>query len=154
RHAAGVHRHARRPRHAARAADCVHRLIHRALQPRRARLLPRHRCRSLDPAYRRAVLGPGVRPRHLAVTGARMKFRYYWEDFPPGKVIEHGSRALSEEEIIAFAREWDPQRFHIDREAAKSTPYGGIIASAWHTGSVMMRMMCDAYLNESSCIGS
>ena len=83
-----------------------------------------------------------------------MKFRYYWEDFPAGKVIEHGSRALSEEEIIAFAREWDPQRFHVDREAAKAAPYGGIIASAWHTGSVMMRMMCDAYLNESSCIGS
>ena len=83
-----------------------------------------------------------------------MKFRYYWEDFSPGKVIEHGSRALSEEEIIAFAREWDPQRFHIDPQAAKETLYGGIIASAWYTGVVMMRLMCDAYLTDSSCIGS
>ena len=82
------------------------------------------------------------------------KFRYYWEDFMPGSVWESGSRTLSEEEIIAFAREWDPQRFHTDPAAAKETLYGSIIASAWHTGSVLMRMMCDAYLNESSCIGS
>ena len=83
-----------------------------------------------------------------------MTFRYYWEDFPQGGVFEYGSRTLSEEEIIAFAREWDPQRFHIDREEAKKTFYGGIIASGWHSGVVMMRMMCDAYLNESSCVGS
>ena len=82
------------------------------------------------------------------------QFRYYWEDFTPGRVWEHGSRTLSEQEIIAFAREWDPQRFHIDPEAAKETPYGGLIASGWHTGSVMMRLMCDAYLSESSCVGS
>lgn len=83
-----------------------------------------------------------------------MSFRYYWEDFTPGRVFEHGSRTLSEEQIIAFASDWDPQRFHIDREAAKQTFYGGIIASGWHTGCVMMRLMCDAYLNEASCIGS
>ena len=83
-----------------------------------------------------------------------MRFRYYWEDFTPGRVFEHGSRTLSQDEIIAFARDWDPQRFHIDPEAAKETPYGGVIASGWHTGCVMMRLMCDAYLNESSCIGS
>ena len=83
-----------------------------------------------------------------------MRFRYYWEDFTPGRVFEHGSRTLSQDEIIAFAREWDPQRFHTDPEAAEQTPYGGVIASGWHTGCVMMRLMCDAYLNESSCIGS
>ena len=83
-----------------------------------------------------------------------MRFRYYWEDFTPGRVFEHGSRTLSQDEIIAFARDWDPQRFDIDPESAKQTPYGGVIASGWHTGCVMMRLMCDAYLNESSCIGS
>jgi acyl dehydratase len=83
-----------------------------------------------------------------------MTFRYYWEDFPQGRVFEHGSRTLSEQEIIAFAREWDPQRFHIDPQAAKQTFYGGLIASGWHSGAVMMRMMCDAYLNEASCVGS
>ena len=81
-------------------------------------------------------------------------FRYYWEDFPVGRVFEHGSRTLSEREIIAFARDWDPQRYHVDPQAGKETPYGGLIASGWHTGCVMMRLMCDAYLNESSCIGS
>jgi acyl dehydratase len=81
-------------------------------------------------------------------------FRYYWEDFTPGKVVEHGSRTLSQEEIVAFARDWDPQRYHVDPRAAKRTPYGGLIASGWHTGCVLMRLMCDAYLNESSCIGS
>jgi acyl dehydratase len=83
-----------------------------------------------------------------------MKFRYYWEDFPAGWTCEYGSRTLSEEEIIAFARDWDPQRFHTDPQAARDTPYGGVIASGWHSGSVMMRMMCDAYLSEASCIGS
>lgn len=83
-----------------------------------------------------------------------MMFRYYWEDFPPGKVYEHGARTLGEDEIIAFAREWDPQRYHTDPLAAAATPYGGLIASGWHTGCVMMRLMCDAYLRDSSCIGS
>ena len=83
-----------------------------------------------------------------------MGFRYYWEDFPAGWRCEHGSRTLSEAEIIAFAKDWDPQRFHTDPRAAKDTMYGGVIASAWHTGCVMMRMMCDAYLKEASCIGS
>ncbi len=83
------------------------------------------------------------------------RFRHYWEDFPVGKVIEYDRRVvLSEREIIDFARQWDPQRFHIDPAAARETPFGGIVASGWHTGCLMMRMMCDAYLNESSCIGS
>jgi len=81
-------------------------------------------------------------------------FRYYYEDFPAGRVWEYGSRQLSEQEIIAFASDWDPQRFHTDPLAAKETPFGGLVASGWHTGSVMMRMMCDAYLSESSCVGS
>ena len=83
-----------------------------------------------------------------------MSFRYYWEDFTPGRTFAYGSRTLTEAEIIRFASDWDPQRFHTDPEQAKATPYGGVIASAWHTGSVLMRFMCDAYLNEASCIGS
>jgi acyl dehydratase len=83
-----------------------------------------------------------------------MTFRYYWEDFTVGRVFEYGARTLSEADIIAFAREWDPQRFHVDADAAKRTHFGGVVASGWHTGCVMMRLMCDAYLNESSCVGS
>jgi acyl dehydratase len=81
-------------------------------------------------------------------------FRYYWEDFPAGRTFEYGQKILREEEIVEFASQWDPQRYHVDPEAGKRTPYGGLIASGWHTGCVMMRFMCDAYLNESSCIGS
>ncbi len=83
-----------------------------------------------------------------------MTFRYYWEDFPAGKVFEYGSRTLNEHEIIEFARNWDSQRYHVDPARAKESPYGGIIASGWHTGCLMMKFMCDAYLDESSCIGS
>jgi acyl dehydratase len=83
-----------------------------------------------------------------------MTFRYYWEDFTVGRVFEYGSRTLTEEEIIAFARQWDPQRFHTDPSAAAATPFRGLVASGWHTGCVLMRFMCDAYLNEASCIGS
>ena len=83
-----------------------------------------------------------------------MTFKYYWEDFTPGRVFEYGARTLTEDEIIRFAADWDPQRFHTDPERAKDTPYGGVIASGWHTGCMLMRFMCDAYLNEASCIGS
>jgi len=83
-----------------------------------------------------------------------MSFRYCFEDFKPGHVTEYGARTLEESEIIAFAREWDPQRYHVDPEAAKATPFGGLIASGWQSCGVAMRLMCDAYLNESSCVGS
>ena len=58
-----------------------------------------------------------------------MTFKYYWEDFTPGRVFEHGSRTLTEAEIIRFASDWDPQRYHTDPRQAKDSPYGGIIAS-------------------------
>jgi acyl dehydratase len=83
-----------------------------------------------------------------------MKFRYYWEDFTPGRVFERGTRTLNEEEIVDFARQWDPQRYHTDPKAAKLTPFGGLIASGWQSCAVLMRLMCDSYLNESSCVGS
>jgi len=83
-----------------------------------------------------------------------MTFRYYFEDFKPGHVFEHGTRTLEEREIVEFARAWDPQRYHVDPEAAKATPFGGLIASGWQSCGVAMRLMCDAYLNDSSCVGS
>lgn len=83
-----------------------------------------------------------------------MSFEYHWEDFTPGWTYESPGRTLSKEEIVAFAREHDPQRYHTDEQAAMSSPFGGLIASGWHTGTVAMRLMCDGYLNASSCIGS
>jgi acyl dehydratase len=83
-----------------------------------------------------------------------MAFRYHWEDFTPGWTYESPARSLSKEEIVSFAREHDPQRYHTDEQAALASPFGGLIASGWHTATVAMRLMCDGYLNASSCIGS
>jgi acyl dehydratase len=80
--------------------------------------------------------------------------KYYWEDFYPGQVREAGGISLSEDEIIEFARKYDPQPFHTDREKAKQTYFGGLIASGWQTASVCMRLICDMYLLESASLGS
>lgn len=80
--------------------------------------------------------------------------KYYWDDFTPGWTFESDSRSLSAEDIKRFAREYDPQVFHTDEEAAKATPFGGLIASGWQTCGVMMRLMCDGYLVDSACLGS
>jgi acyl dehydratase len=74
----------------------------------------------------------------------------YFEDFEPGQVFELGSRTVTEEEIVAFARQWDPQPFHVDAEAARSSPFGGLIASGWHTGAMWMRLYVDTLLGASS----
>lgn len=81
-------------------------------------------------------------------------YKYYWEDFPVGSVREYGSKLVTKEEIIAFAGQFDPQPFHLDEEAAKQSLFGGLCASGWHTCSMAMRMMCDAYLLESASLGS
>lgn len=78
----------------------------------------------------------------------------YWEDFEPGQTLELGTREVTEEEIVAFAREWDPQFFHVDPEAARSSPFGGLIASGWHTGSMWMRLYVDAILDDAASMGS
>jgi acyl dehydratase len=79
---------------------------------------------------------------------------WFFEDFQPGQVIELGQRSVTEEEIIAFATQFDPQPFHIDREAAAKSIYGGVIASGWHTCSMMMRLIVDGMMAASSSMGS
>jgi acyl dehydratase len=78
----------------------------------------------------------------------------YFDDFKVGEVAALGERHVSEEEIIAFAKQFDPQPFHVDPEAAKTSMFGGIIASGWHTCALSMRMMCDAYLLDAASLGS
>ncbi|HEU0200521.1 MAG TPA: MaoC family dehydratase [Burkholderiaceae bacterium] len=78
----------------------------------------------------------------------------YWEDFPVGSRREFGGITVTKEAIIAFAREFDPQPFHIDEERAKESPYGGLIASGWHTCAMTMRMICDGYLLDAASLGS
>jgi acyl dehydratase len=79
---------------------------------------------------------------------------WYYEDFHEGQELDLGSRTVTEDEIIAFAREYDPQPFHVDREAAAASIYGGVIASGWHTCSMMMRMVVDGFMGGSSAMGS
>lgn len=84
----------------------------------------------------------------------RPAFHFHWEDFPVGLVRETGRHRFTEEEMVAFARQYDRQRFHMDPVAARDTMFGGLIASGWHTCAIAMRLMCDAYLTRSSCVGS
>ena len=78
----------------------------------------------------------------------------YWEDLQNEGSVEIGSHTFTEEEIIAFARQFDPQPFHVDPEAAKKSFFNGLIASGWHTCSVGMRLMVDKYVNRSASLGS
>jgi acyl dehydratase len=79
----------------------------------------------------------------------------YFEDFAPGQVYELGAfPPLSEDDLISFARQWDPQPFHIDPERAKETMWKGIIASGWHTGAIAMRLLVDGFLSRCSSQGS
>jgi acyl dehydratase len=79
----------------------------------------------------------------------------YFEDFAVGDVIELGNfPPLTEDDIIDFARQWDPQPFHIDPERAKESIFGGLIASGWHTGAIAMRLMVDGLLKDAAAQGS
>jgi acyl dehydratase len=79
---------------------------------------------------------------------------WYFEDFEVGRTIEVGKRTVSEEEIVEFATQFDPQPFHVDKDAAAKSIYGGIIASGWHTCSMMMRLMVDGFLKGAASMGS
>jgi acyl dehydratase len=83
-----------------------------------------------------------------------MKEYWYFEDFEPGQDIDLGTRTVTEAEIVAFAREYDPQPFHVDHDAAAHSIFGGVVASGWHTCSMMMRMVVDGLLNRSASMGS
>jgi len=78
----------------------------------------------------------------------------WWEDFKVGDQTELGRHAFTEQEIVAFGRQFDPQPFHVDPEQAARTPFGGLIASGWHTCAVGMRLMCEGIINRSESLGS
>lgn len=69
----------------------------------------------------------------------------YFEDFKVGDQFHLGSHTVTKEEIVRFAREFDPQPFHVDEEAAKRSPFGGLVASGWHTASVSMRLLVEGF---------
>jgi len=78
----------------------------------------------------------------------------YWEDFAAEQTVEIGRHTFTEEEMIEFARQFDPQPFHTDPEAAKHSFFGGLIASGWHTCAIGMRLMVQAYIGRAASAGS
>ena len=78
----------------------------------------------------------------------------HFEDFPVGEVLEFGNYLVTAEEIVEFAREFDPQPFHVDEEAAKASLLGGLSASGWHVCAIIMRMMVDGYYGRTASMGS
>lgn len=83
-----------------------------------------------------------------------MKKMMYFEDLSIGQKIEIGPISISEQEIIEFAKKFDPQPFHIDVEKAKDSLFGGLCASGWHTCSLYMRMLYDGLLINLASLGS
>lgn len=83
--------------------------------------------------------------------GRRMR---YFEDFQAGQVHELGSYPVTREEILAFARQYDPQPFHLDEEAGRQSIFGGIIASGWQTAAICHRLLVGSLLADSSSMGS
>lgn len=73
-----------------------------------------------------------------------MKTTWYYEDFIPGASYEAGPVEVSEAEIIAFAKQFDPQPFHTDPEAARETFFRGLAASGWHTAALTMRLVVES----------
>ena len=78
----------------------------------------------------------------------------YWEDFAVGDVTAFGPITVDAEEIVEFASRYDPQPFHLDEEAGRATPFGGLIASGWHTSALFMGMFVRAVLLDSASLGS
>ncbi|MCU5780984.1 dehydratase [Alcanivorax balearicus MACL04] len=78
----------------------------------------------------------------------------YFEDYQVGTTYDLGSIEVEEEEVLSFARRFDPQKMHTDPEAAAAGPFQGLIASGWHTLSLMMRLMVDNYVSTVAGLAS
>jgi acyl dehydratase len=79
---------------------------------------------------------------------------YYWEDLPAGTTRELGSLTVEREEVIEFARKYDPQAFHLDDAAAAKSIFGRLAASGWHTCSMAMGLMVRNFLGQAASLGS
>lgn len=77
-----------------------------------------------------------------------------YEDMEVGSRTEIGKHTFTREEIVAFASQFDPQPFHVDDEAAAASSFGGLVASGWHTCSVLMGMLVRNSIGDSTSMGS
>ena len=90
----------------------------------------------------------------MAPSFATTPDNHYFEDYVAGAVHEFGSILVEEKEIVDFGQRFVPLSYHVDKEAAKNSIYGGLIASGWHTAAVMMRLYTDNYLSKVANLGS
>ena len=80
--------------------------------------------------------------------------KYAFEDMTPGTGFALGPYPVGAEEIIEFAREFDSQPMHLDEAAGRESLLGGLAASGWHTSAIMMRMLCDVFILDSTSLGA
>jgi acyl dehydratase len=78
----------------------------------------------------------------------------YLEDYEVGAVYEYGYATVNADEIVAFAERFDPQAMHVDAQYAATGPFGGLIASGWHTAAIFMRLYADHYLSRAASLAS
>jgi acyl dehydratase len=78
----------------------------------------------------------------------------YWDDYEVGQKFDLGSTSFSADEIVDFARQYDPQSFHVDAAAARQSMFGGLIASGWHVTAKLMRLFVDNYVDQRTALGS
>jgi len=88
----------------------------------------------------------------MNVRGLAMKQRYF-EDLKAGDRFNSGTYTVTEEQIVSFAREFDPQPFHLDAAVARQTMFEGIIASGWHTAAITMRLFVQTLNFTEGAIG-
>ena len=108
----------------------------------------------------RATVDRGIRPAR-AYSWMLMESSFavpladrWFEDYVPGLVARYGSALVTEADIVRFAETFDPHDMHADPVGAVDGPFGGLIASGWHTTAVMMRIMVDHYLNQRTSLSS
>jgi acyl dehydratase len=78
----------------------------------------------------------------------------FYDDLTVGDTASFGTYQVTRDEIVSFARQYDPQPFHTDEAAAESSMFGGLVASGWHTAAMTMRLLVDNYLSGSGALGA
>ena len=78
----------------------------------------------------------------------------YWDDFVSGQTLKLGSRKVTREEIIKFAKSFDPQPFHLEEAAAQNSEFRGLAASGWHSCIILQQLIADGFLNKSAHLQS
>lgn len=78
----------------------------------------------------------------------------WFDDFRVGERFAFGDYLVTADEIVEFAKRYDPQPFHLDAEAASHSHFGGLIASGWMSCGVLMRLVCDDFIPSASSMGS